>query len=431
MCGIVAVIAAYQNGFLDDEKKAFSEMLFIDTFRGWDSTGVFSVHTNHNVHILKDAVPGPEFICHNKYKEFMARLWINGLFAVGHNRSATRGEINAVNAHPFWINDEIVLVQNGTWNGSHKHVKNTEVDTEAVAHIIQEHPDNVEQALQKINAAYALMWYNVPKKTLYAIRNTLRPLHMVNLKSGGTLLASELETMLYAASHNKMEIKSCEEVKPGVLHSWAINDDKTYTYSSGEVDHKYRYPKNTQQADDYEWPISYQNYPFCRHDFYNAEDWEERDGVWRKKVEPPQDHNRMVQVTMDSHVNTGSFPDMEYSFDQATKVKDELIAKISNKEPIYIELVDILPARYNKQDCRVWFVIGTVMDPNQTGNGPLVYTLVFDKTEEEVIEMCTKQSFRKATLCSPTSTFIIRSGAHLVKSFISNMEEVNVPETTT
>ena len=62
MCGIVGLIASYSNGMTSDEADAFRDMVFLDTLRGWDSTGVFSVKNNGNVTVLKDAKHGPCFI---------------------------------------------------------------------------------------------------------------------------------------------------------------------------------------------------------------------------------------------------------------------------------------------------------------------------------------------------------------------------------
>ena len=117
MCGIVGVVSKHTNGFSSPEMDMFQNMLFVDTMRGWDSTGVFGVDNYGNVGIAKAAMHGADFICTKEFKEFKSHAIKNGIFAVGHNRAATRGTINDENAHPFYVEDKIVLVQNGSWRG--------------------------------------------------------------------------------------------------------------------------------------------------------------------------------------------------------------------------------------------------------------------------------------------------------------------------
>lgn len=202
MCGIVGIISGHNNGFSQPEVDTFTRMLFLDTFRGWDSTGLFGADRDGNVQILKKAVNGAEFLGTNEYKAFSSKLYSSGKFAVGHNRAATRGTVNDTNAHPFWVDEEnkkLVLVQNGTWFGDHKHVKNSEVDTEALLHLIATE-DSIQEAVNKISAAYALVWYDVLNRQLNFLRNEQRPLHIATVKSGAVLFASEWETIEYAVN---------------------------------------------------------------------------------------------------------------------------------------------------------------------------------------------------------------------------------------
>ena len=103
MCGIVAYLTAYSNGFGYNESKVFNNMLFLDTLRGWDSTGVFGVSNVGNVGILKAAINAPNFMQTQEYKDFMAEAVKNGMCLIGHNRAATRGSVTDANAHPFVI----------------------------------------------------------------------------------------------------------------------------------------------------------------------------------------------------------------------------------------------------------------------------------------------------------------------------------------
>ena len=46
MCGIVGIATKQNNGFTSAEGDMFRDMLYLDAFRGWDSTGVFGVDKN-------------------------------------------------------------------------------------------------------------------------------------------------------------------------------------------------------------------------------------------------------------------------------------------------------------------------------------------------------------------------------------------------
>jgi hypothetical protein len=201
MCGIVGLVSKHTNGLSHPEIDMFQNMLFVDTLRGWDSTGVFGVDTYGSVGIAKAAMHGADFICTKEFKAFRDAAVKNGTFVVGHNRSATRGTVSDENAHPFCVDDKIVLVQNGTWRGSHKHIKDVEVDTHAIAHLLAEEAD-VESAMKKVNAAYTLVWYNVDTEELHLLRNSERPLFIAEFQHSGFMFASEVETIMYAAAKN-------------------------------------------------------------------------------------------------------------------------------------------------------------------------------------------------------------------------------------
>lgn len=179
MCGLVMVVTKNKNGFSQVQQNIFNTLFYLSGgFRGADGAGAFVVDNSGNVMMAKEATRVHNFLGSKEYVELEGEAFRNGWAMVGHNRAATRGEVSDENSHPFVIDDKIVLVHNGTFYGSHKHIKDTNVDSEAIGHALLEE-ENIEEALKKINAAYALMWYNVEKKKLHVIRNDNRPLwHM-------------------------------------------------------------------------------------------------------------------------------------------------------------------------------------------------------------------------------------------------------------
>ena len=178
----------------------------MDTLRGVDATGVMYGDNRQNVFVHKGAIPGYEFIDTPEWNKTKTSLFQNGKWLVGHNRAATRGSKTDVNAHPFNVEDKIVLVQNGTYSGDHKHLKDTEVDTEACAHVIAEN-DDISTALKKIDAAYVFVWYNTHTDCLHIIRNDERPLFVARTKTGGLCFASDGHMLSAAAQRNKVDLR--------------------------------------------------------------------------------------------------------------------------------------------------------------------------------------------------------------------------------
>lgn len=202
MCGLVAIISNSYNGFTIKEKDIFDELLYIDALRGEDSTGVMAVDNDGNLELAKEASVAGYYQQSDEYKKLMGGVVRNGSAVVGHNRKATKGTINDENAHPFVVDDRIILVHNGTLYGDHKKIADTEVDSHAIAHLIHQKGDDVEAALKELNGAYALIWYDVQAKTMNFVRNSQRPLYFIELHNSW-IWASEGGMLSWILSRNQ------------------------------------------------------------------------------------------------------------------------------------------------------------------------------------------------------------------------------------
>ncbi len=200
MCGLVGLFNKNTNGFSKDQQELFTTLLYVNYLRGQDSTGAFSVSNTGEVFLAKEASSSATFQRSKEYKDMLQRAWMNGSCMIGHSRAATRGTVNDENAHPFVVDDNIVLVHNGTMYGDHKKIANVEVDSHAIAHAIHE-KKSVTEALSSFEAAYALIWYDFKERKLNLIRNAWRPLWWVET-STSWLWASERSMLEFAMARN-------------------------------------------------------------------------------------------------------------------------------------------------------------------------------------------------------------------------------------
>lgn len=398
MCGIVGYISPWVNGFQPDEISCFRDMLVADSLRGFDSTGVFGVSNKGNVEIMKDAVTGAQFVTTQDFSEFSKQALSRGQFLVGHNRWATKGAINPANAHPFWVDDHIVLVHNGTIRDDHKKHADVEVDSHAIAHLLAKE-ENIASALQKVNGAYALVWYNVKTKTLHMIRNNERPLYVADVKDDGVMFASEPEFILMAASRNTQSLKRPPELlETYMLHSYKLDNEKSWVFEETKVDASFRYkwPEKTHNHtpvlpdrtsslrlvdlsdDDY-------SPPFAVAGHYQGQASHQGTG----KVEC------RVGTTFHEYCFQHRFTEFHTTEDAAKHLND--ICKTGKDNTHNIQLFDYLPVN-NNPNCASWYIIGQALDVADDEPKRLYYRLMYDKTEDEVIAMVVDKVFYNVTV---------------------------------
>lgn len=424
MCGIVGVIAKYKNGFTAPEADMFRDMLFVDTMRGWDSTGVFGANRHNNVLIHKEASHGADFICTKEFKDFHSKMIRDGSFAVGHNRSATRGTVKDENAHPFWVDDKIVLVQNGTYRGSHNHLKNTEVDTEALAHVISEEPD-VAKALQRINAAYALVWYNVDNQTLHIIRNNERPLYVASSADGTIMFASEYATIAWAAHRNNIAFNEKPELVPvNKLLTYKILPDGDHEYVAADIDCHYKSPV-------------YKGEPFRPQGEHAHGTWP--DDVYGYGVEmgrhyggygyqPPVDRKNDMSVVMSQYA-IEKLPEFHMTVSDTKEFEARLKKKVyeNAQRTVNVELLDYVKG--NKHDeCSCFIIYGKMVDPIlDDGPQPLFHWLVYDTTELEVYNKIAANPFYVAEIASIIPHYFLPNDSNQRKGVITCFITGTVP----
>lgn len=217
MCGIVGIGSLSGISNWIDKEKWFTKALYVDTLRGFHSTGVFFVPydgLNEDPYIYKKAMPGYDFLELSTTKDIINDI-DKYVFMVGHNRKATQGNISSINAHPFQY-EHITLVHNGTLDSRNGVAgsKVVEVDSEAICQAIAE--KGAEVILPKLDGAYALVWYDASDCTLNMARNDERPLHFAFSDDGQNLFFASEAWMIKDIMPASFKVKTIFKLKKGI-----------------------------------------------------------------------------------------------------------------------------------------------------------------------------------------------------------------------
>lgn len=224
MCGIVSVISKRQAGFFGADLEMFENLLVLDTLRGLDSTGVFCVDSARQVGFLKVASHPFNLFSVQEYAKWRGRAVNSGRILVGHNRKATQGSINSRNAHPFHSGN-IIMVHNGTLREDHKKVY-APVDVDSHALTIAFDERGAENVIPEIEGAFALMWWDIEKNRLFAIRNDERPLSIVETDDNYYILSESWMALQLLAKANK-KVTAVHDILPGQLYEFQLGGKHT------------------------------------------------------------------------------------------------------------------------------------------------------------------------------------------------------------
>ena len=218
MCGIVGCLAKFHSGFNQKDVDIFTQMLYVDALRGWDATGVVGVDKNGNVDIKKSARAAGPFVATTNYKAFTENAFQKYQMMIGHNRKATHGEKRHEDAHPFWDEDEkIVLVHNGMIHNHKEFCKDATVDSAAITNALAK--GDIDNVISRVSGAFVFIWYNVEEKRMYFIRNDLRPLNIAEANNQ-IFFASEEKMLTWITSRNDVTINKSYSLKPMTLYTF-------------------------------------------------------------------------------------------------------------------------------------------------------------------------------------------------------------------
>jgi predicted glutamine amidotransferase len=227
MCGHVGIAGklAYKD------EATMKRLLMFDYFRGPDSTGLAAVFDD-DIKIAKIASHPVNLFDTTRFKTALNAFKSKAL--IGHNRAATKGAVNDVNAHPYH-HGHIVGAHNGTltqpsWDKLQEIIgEKTGTDSDAIfAAIAKVGIDEVSKHLQ---GAWALVWFDTQDNTLNFLRNKERPFWYAYSKTFNQVFWASEHWMLRAA------VTAAPEKDKYDLYV----DDKGYSFYSTQEDWHYRY----------------------------------------------------------------------------------------------------------------------------------------------------------------------------------------------
>ncbi len=202
--------------------KVFKTLLILDSLRGEDSTGALFVSKFQGTTTVAKQLGDP-FCLFNDKKFDTAFRTVNRLM-LGHNRYATSGGVSRATAHPFEM-DNIIGVHNGTLINKRNLLDSDDfrVDSENLYHHIDKL--GLDDALQKMEGAWALVWWNKKEETLNFLRNKERPLYLCRAKDGAAIFwASEKWMLEIALSREGIKHGEVFALDVDLLHSIKIDN---------------------------------------------------------------------------------------------------------------------------------------------------------------------------------------------------------------
>lgn len=216
MCGHIGCA----GNITTKEERMIGTLLILDSLRGDDSTGVAVVPRIGETKIAKELGSPFELFGTKKFTKAMSGI---NRAIIGHNRFATSGGVSRATAHPFDF-DTLVGAHNGTLKNKHRleDASSFSVDSENLFHHIEK--KGLRDALDVVDGAWALVWWDKLNETLNFLRNKERPFYMAPTEDLKTIFwASERWMLEVAASRNGIKLEGVHATEEDIHYSFDVS----------------------------------------------------------------------------------------------------------------------------------------------------------------------------------------------------------------
>lgn len=232
MCGIWGIVVKSKVGFSTADIPMIENLAIAGSARGRDSLGIMNIDIAGKWSYLKAAGNPFELIESKDWTQRMEAMVKSGKAIVGHNRHATKGAVNKDNAHPFNFGNT-TLVHNGTILHGLTYDKGITVDSNQLCIDIDRY--GIDQALDPLYGAWAVVYHDYKKNTLNFIRNKERPLYFIKA-DGGFMFGSELKMLEWIADRHQFLIANRTR--------GSFNEDTLYTVELDQYNYSSRHEED-------------------------------------------------------------------------------------------------------------------------------------------------------------------------------------------
>ncbi len=221
MCGIISYFSNEQT-YNKRIVALLTDLLWIDSVRGDHSTGLI-YQTEGGVDWYKKAIPGWDFVQLQSVQSLLDKS-SKMKYLIGHNRAATRGDVNSNNAHPFQFS-HITGVHNGTLQQYAGLVKdNHNVDSQYLYDALS--TEGWQSLVPRLQGSFNLLWHDNRDNTIHMCKNETRPYAFAKLKNSDILIgASEKPMLKWLVGKHGFEIEYCWTPKDNVEYIWKVDSD--------------------------------------------------------------------------------------------------------------------------------------------------------------------------------------------------------------
>lgn len=232
MCGHVGIF-----GKVDARLYSVFEVLInLDIARGWDSTGMGFIRKDGSTRVIKKLGLPYRIMRDKAYVDALNDK--NNIGIIGHNRAATKGVINAENAHPH-KEGNITLAHNGTlsehcMNILPDHNKFTN-DSKLITHDINTR--GLAEFWKDLYGAATLVYWDKGQQSLVFVSNGQRPFTYAYIKEypNTVVWASEEKMLKHALAIHDLHIDEDEKGKDK-LFVLANHRSVTHFIEGGQLD---------------------------------------------------------------------------------------------------------------------------------------------------------------------------------------------------